>query len=639
MRLTCFAIGCIALAYVSGFASAATKDLGNGFSDHGVAAPISNHRGTVATVDGDGRNVLLMWLMDHRGGYCLLMIDAKTGKAQQFPVPFTPGNSPYSSILSSGNKFYTLFNNYFLEFDPVKREFTFSSKTPTSEMAMGMTEDDQGTIWSVAFPQSGVVSYNPKTKAFKDYGNVYEQTWSQYPRFVAADDTGWIYFGLGNTATQIVALEPATGKATPMLSESERKQPGMAYVYRDLDGKVYGQSMRGATEPWYEFYKGKVRKLDKHDTVKPKRIITDSQALFQNVFPDGSKVRGCDLVNRKLVTEDAKGKNVRELSFDYESDGAITMSAAAAPDGTMCGGTAFPMRCFSYDPKTDKLTSRAAHGQWNTVARRGDRYFAGGYGGGFLLEWDPSKPWVSTVKGKPECNPAYLTDADPTIHRPTKLLPLADGKTLVLAGTPDYGYTGGGLMFWDGEKQSSLVLKDTDLIPDQSAETVIELPGNKLLVGTTTSPGTGGQKKATEALMYLLDMGSKKIEWQAAVIPGTQEYTDTCMGPDGLVYGIADSKVFFVFDPAKRAVVHETQLEPEFSRTTNQQGPRVFVTSPAGEIYILLVKGIAKVDPKAYKISMVAQSPVPLDSGGGDWMDGRIYFLSGSHLCSYLVKR
>ena len=107
-----------------------------------------------------------------------------------------------------------------------------------------------------------MVSYNPKTKAFKDYGNVYEQTWSQYPRFVAADDTGWIYFGLGNTATQIVALEPATGKATPMLSEQERKRPGMGYVYRDMDGKVYGQATREPTEPWYQFYKGNVKKLD-----------------------------------------------------------------------------------------------------------------------------------------------------------------------------------------------------------------------------------------------------------------------------------------------------------------------------------------------------------------------------------------
>ena len=59
-----------------------SQDLGNGFRDHGVATPISNHRGTVATVDGEGRNVVLLWLYDHRGGYALLMIDAETGKGQ-----------------------------------------------------------------------------------------------------------------------------------------------------------------------------------------------------------------------------------------------------------------------------------------------------------------------------------------------------------------------------------------------------------------------------------------------------------------------------------------------------------------------------------------------------------------------------
>ena len=46
----------------------ASQDLGKGFFDHGVASPVSNHRGTVATVDGNGRNVVLLWLFDHRGG-------------------------------------------------------------------------------------------------------------------------------------------------------------------------------------------------------------------------------------------------------------------------------------------------------------------------------------------------------------------------------------------------------------------------------------------------------------------------------------------------------------------------------------------------------------------------------------------
>ena len=135
-------------------------DLGNGFIDHGVATPISNHRGIVSTVDGDGRNVVLVWLFDHRGCYALLMIDAETGKADQITVPFTGGDCPFSSILSTKNRFYTHFNSHFLEFDPVKRAFTCWQKT-VPQMAMSMTEDDKGRIWSITYPNSGVASYEP----------------------------------------------------------------------------------------------------------------------------------------------------------------------------------------------------------------------------------------------------------------------------------------------------------------------------------------------------------------------------------------------------------------------------------------------------------------------------------------------
>src|SRR5512136_2740562 len=105
---------------------AATEDLGNGFLHHGVATPVSNHRGTVATVDGQGRDIVLVWLFDLRGGYALLLIDAETGKSEEYPMPFPPGGDcPYSSILSSRNRFYTHFNSHFVEFDPAKPGFTF----------------------------------------------------------------------------------------------------------------------------------------------------------------------------------------------------------------------------------------------------------------------------------------------------------------------------------------------------------------------------------------------------------------------------------------------------------------------------------------------------------------------------------
>jgi hypothetical protein len=227
------------LALAGGTGMAATKDLGNGFLDHGVATPVSNHRGIVATVDGQGRNVVLVWLFDLRGGYALLLIDAETGKSEEFAVPFPPGGDcPYASILSSGNKYYTHFNSYFVEFDPVKRAFTFHRQT-APRMAMGMTEDDNGVIWSVTYPQSGVVSFNPKTREFKDYGHVHKENWQQYQRYVAADDAGWVYFGIGMTTSHIIGFDPSSGKAKPMIPENERVR-GAAQVHRDVNGKVYG---------------------------------------------------------------------------------------------------------------------------------------------------------------------------------------------------------------------------------------------------------------------------------------------------------------------------------------------------------------------------------------------------------------
>jgi hypothetical protein len=620
-------------------ALAQTEDLGNGFRHHGIATPISNHRGTVATVDGKGQPIVLSWLFDHRGGYALLLVDAMTGKSEEFPMPFPPGGDcPYASILSSKNRYYTHFNSHFVEFDPAARSFTFWQKT-APQMAMSMTEDDKGRIWSVTYPKSGVVSFDPKKKELRDYGHVYAQNWNQYPRAIAADKTGWVYFGVGSTAGQIVALDPKTGQATPIIAEDQRMH-GTPRLYRDMDGKVYGQppSDKDRNDNWLMLYKGQATLIGTHETVKEKTYIAGSQGLFHREFPEGKmRLQKLDLVERKLVVEDIKDGTTKTFDFDYTSEGAHIMGLAAAPDNTICGGTAFPMRFFRYDPAKDEWTNRISYGQWNTVARQGDRFFVGGYTGGFLLEWDPAKPWEATGKGKPDSNPLFLAESTPTINRPHELLAHPDGKIIVLAGTPDYGYTGGGLMFWDRGNKTSEILTDKDLIPDQSTSAMVALPKGKVLGGSTTSPGTGGEKKATEAELYILDLATKKIEWRKAALPGAQEYTDLCPGPKGLVYGFADRARFFVFDPAKREIIHEQATDKEFGFTAYQQGPRVFVRGSKGEVYILFMKGIARVDQAKFAIRMLAESPVPVEYGG-DYLNGRIYFANGSHLYSYAIS-
>lgn len=620
-----------------------TKDLGGGFRDHGVAAALSNHRGTVATVDGQGRNVVLVWLMDHRGGYSLLLIDAQTGKAEQFPVPFKPAGdifeSPYSSILSSANKYYSHFNGHFVEFDPVKRAFTFCSDKPAPHFSMGMTEDDKGVIWSVNYPGDQVISFNPKTREFHDYGEVYKQNWFQYPLFVASDDAGWVYIGIGHTASQILAFDPKSGKATPLLSEGER-QKGAAYVYRDEDGKVYGQALREADREWYELYKGVARKIGKHDSQNPKPIITGNQTLFHKQFPDESKIGSCNLIEKTITIQDAHTSAVRELKFDYDSDGADVMGVATAPNGTICGGTTFPMRFFSYNPANDTWVRHPSYGQWNAIARFGDLFYAAAYPGGYLLEWTPTKPWVDTNPDKPASNPAYLLKADPDIHRPHRVFGLKDNDTVVMSGTPEYGYTGGGLLFWKRSDRSHVLLKDTQVIPNQSTLSMVELPGGKLLGGTTIEPGTGGEKKATQAELYIMDTKSKRVDWHSVVLPGVEEYQNLCVGASGTVYGIAGKTLFFVFNPKDRTIVRKQELPKAWGEVASQQGPRAFVSTPDGAIYLLCNKAIARVEPGSYDLKLVATPPesAPIEIGG-DYLDGRIYYASSSHLCSYQLPQ
>jgi hypothetical protein len=138
------------------------------------------------------------------------------------------------------------------------------------------------------------------------------------------------------------------------------------------------------------------------------------------------------------------------------------------------------------------------------------------------------------------------------------------------------------------------------------------------------------------AELFIMDMASKQVEWHEAILPGVRSYTDMCMGPNGLVFGFADCRRFLVFDPRTRVIVAERDITAELGGTNGGQQTRTFVFGPDGTIYVLLRKGIARLDPETFAITLLAESPVGIGAGG-DWLDGRIYFGSGSHMYSWSV--
>ncbi|MBO9620182.1 MAG: hypothetical protein J7539_14230 [Niabella sp.] len=603
------------------------QNLGNGFYDYGVACPKSSDRGIVATTGAGSRNVVLAWLFDHRGGYALLSIDAATGATQQFSLPFAPGDAPYASILSSKNRLYGYFNNHFAEFDPVKNAFTFSQKG-FDLTAMSFTEDDNGRIWAATYPNCGLVAYAPDTKELVNYGFLNKESWMQYPRAIASDTKGWIYVAVGPTETQIIAFNPQTKETRKLLNGAQR-QKGWPSLYRALDGKVYATASTEAGKS-IRLFDGVADFTDQDfKVVNEKPCIAGSQTLFYKKFPDGSAIKSLDLENRELVITNTTGE--KKLKFTYTSEGSLVMGVDVTARGRLIGGATFPMRYFIFDPAANKFEDYGAYGQFNTSVAFKNYVYFGSYPQGALVRYNADQ---DISKG---ANPVVLAADKQNVHRPHRVLALEQLNKVLLTGTPEYGYTGGGMLIYSNKDKTAKTLTDSSLIPDQSTMSMTALDPVMVLSGTTTAPGTGGLKKAKEATLYLFNAEKLKVTWSGAVLAGTQTYDDLCK-VGKVVYGIADSKLFFVFDPSSRAIIYKETIPDDFGPVVTVQSPRVFVRNPSGNaLYLICKKGILKVNESSFKLEKVAQSPVAIEAGGA-YYNNKIYFISGSHLCSYQLN-
>jgi hypothetical protein len=542
------------------------------FRDLGIAVPSSTSRGTVATRDGKGHDVILSWLFDIRGCYGLLVVDVTSGTSKVLDLPFTnPGrDSPFASILSKRNKFYSLFGSHFVEFDPATEAFTaLKSNTRT---AMSMTESDSGVIYAGTYPQGGLFSFDPSSGAYKDYGSVNTEGWDQYPRSIATDSSGWIYLGIGFTQTITLMVDPRSGKATVAARDGIEKTTD---TVRHADGKVYAHNPAGTYYVLFDGARTGTVAAMPSSAGPAVSYIAGDQNLFHTAFPSGRVLDSFDPVSKTAVTT-LNGTSTT-IHFDCRTEGAILISVQGLPNGHVVGGSNFPFRNYDLDPSgVSPLVNRDAHGQWNTIGYNDDHVYVGGYVAGFLLDWNLSKPWVPTVAKNAASNPLLLTDSfiadrygHEFIERPANLL--VDGQTLVLAGTPNYGVTGGGLHFWKpaaaGSAAIDVAVKTEDDLPAQSTASMIALRGalsGLYLGGTTISPGSGGATLASQAELYLMNKDTRRVVWHAPVIPGVKTYLDLIQAEDGAIYGMTDASIFFGFDPSEKRVTFQRNLSRSF---------------------------------------------------------------------------
>lgn len=593
-----------------------------GFVDHGIPTPVAQTRGVVSTVDQSGQDVILTWLQDWRGGYAILMVNAETGASQQFDVPFKPdGDEPSAIYLSSKNRLYTLFNSQFVEFDVASKRFTFHGKV-NGKTAMSLTEDKDGRIWAATYPNNQLVSFNPQNSSLQNHGQLAKESWTQYPRSIAVDAHGWVYVGSGLAASQIYAYNIQSHATQALLSSSQRVS-GTAVVTQSQSNVVYARNGRQQ----FMLTNGKASGLSAGAQVAESNLKGGAQNLVDREFPSGRRLVSVDMHDRTLVTRDASGQQ-KTVKFNYTTQGAALTFVCATGDNKVCGGTRFPMHTFYYSAGDNKFDSKQLPRQPNVMAALGSRLYVAAYPDGKLFQ--------ESENGKNEFS--EVLNAYPSINRPHAMLIMGGGSQIALAGTPEYGTTGGGMMFWNRSSGQKSRIDHWHLVPNHSVQAMVELSNGMLLGGTTVAPGTGGVTKATDSSeLFLMDANTHEVRWRGAPVPGAKTITDLMVGADGLVYGLADSVDLFVFNPNNRQVVSVNRFSKDLGPSVYAQGTRAFVKGADGSIYVLLYNGIGKVDAKAHTVSRVVSSPVRITVGGAA-ANGRIYFGSNNHLYSWKAQ-
>lgn len=627
------------------------------FHNFGPPAQVSTHRSAVIVETGNGEFKLLMNLSDWTGGYGIALVDPETGDTKFFKYPFEADDSPFASLYSSQGKFYNQFGNYFCEFDPKTGEFTAVEKTK-DRVSMMMTEDDQGVIWMGSYPNAQLMSFDPKSRIFKEHGILNEESWPQYPRSLAADDAGWIYAGIAFTKCQIVAFNPKTGAVKKIAPDEERvsgsfdiRSPFHARskqgtVWRAKDGKVYGRMPASPDRPWFRLHNGEAERVESVSDVTPLLEVAGSQFLFQGKIPGGGEIVDLDVPKGVFTLVKPDGSR-KQVSFTYPSSGARIASMCMGPDGRCYGSTGHPLQFFALDPVTGKYAEApdALGGHINAITSMGEDVYGAIYTQGVLVRHKAAtKTDVLDIE--------KLTQAGEAVLRPFDLKGLSNGHELVMVGAPGYGLTGGGMLFYDTKSSQTTILQHKDVIPDHSTKVIVELPDGNLLGGTTIEAGTGGQPVAKEARLYMMSMPERKVVFNEVVLPKVPQYRDLFVTDEGLVLGLAGTygleknadftiggdPLFFVFDPKKKKVIRQENLKALYGPLTGGQAPRVMTKGPDGKVYVIFRDCIVRFDPKTFKHEKVADTPTVAHVGIA-MADDVLFFSSGGDVWGYRLPK
>ncbi|NLB55837.1 MAG: PQQ-like beta-propeller repeat protein [Lentisphaerae bacterium] len=590
------------------------------FKDHGIVVPIAECRG-VYVYESSNSAYAVATSLDRSPRGWILFADLNSKKVEQINCPDNVRNSPpYESVMGSNGKFYTSQGGMFLEFDLETKTWTFQKRASGASAILSMAEGPDGTIWMGNVYQSGLHSFNPVTREFKDYGRMDDR--ETYLQSMGFDREGWVYVGVGTARENLVAFNPATGERIQLADESKRKTGNAKILTDPKTGDVFA-IVHGER---FGLLGGKATPVDR--TPGEKRF---PGYRSRPELSDGRLV-SFSFASR-LITLKAPDGSTQTIEFDYKTSGAPTSNwgITAGPDGRIYINSTHPSYMAYYDPAKDELNYFRDPWAQQCLGVQGNYVFGGRYTGGLLKVFDTTKPWNRNPGEGEKPNPfVAIPSSRPNINRPIVAFPHPDGEHILITGMPGYGRTGGGMSIYNLKTGKTELYTHEDLITNYTITTLDILPDGRLVGGTTVSGTHGGHAIEKTAVIFTYDWDSRKVIWKTAPIENAGNIAMMKALSDGRLLCSAPGGKFFVYDLNKEEIIYTSDMSA-FGGATQifiLEGTRALLTAR---------NSVFEFDTDTFHATKIADSPTGI--GRSAVMDGRLYFLSGPRLFSCNIPK
>lgn len=490
--------------------------------------------------------------------------------------------------------------------------------------------DEQGVLWFGTYPHAKVMSYDPASGAFRDYGT--QTTEAAYVFSLGLVD-GKVWAGTG-PVPHLYVIDPDTGDRTEIhppehvMANTQwfigvdqrnddvlvRLSPRGSYdcavlhlptmTWSDtIIGGVGGSMPTGTTRAGITYQLVKNADLVGYDTRRDRVVPTgfadtdvpaalattvNSYGIDVVLAPElrlpGETVVGIttdgDLWCYNLATGRTRITAAEILPTSSEAHGIGT-----GPDGRVYIGAYLSSGVMSrIDPATDVITPLRGPKQGDAMTTHAGRLVVSSYPGAVIHVGEVDRPWDWGT------NPHQVLEigrGEPWFQDRAFGL-VSTGDLLAIGTIADYGELDGALTLLDTASGSCTVHRG--VVAGQSVISLAHRDG--LVYGTTSIHGGLSSKPiATEAKLFIWDVSAAAKVWEGTLSPGAQNAGGLLWGPDGQLVGSTSNGDLFTFDPVARGVTSLVPIVPKLPGAAGWGYAARTVYDPVTDSYLATQSG------------------------------------------------